>query len=317
MFTFPTTFFAGNDLKAFKVVAWEGTGIAQNIAVGFQPDLVIIANQTGAGEAWLAFDSIRGATEYVGFSNPNLGSNFDGQSLRAFIATGFTVGTSNIVNQNTENYIAFCWKNSLLFNVLNYSGTGSAQNISHSLGSIPQMIFDGDFNGHPTYTYSPNLESSTPASYYVDFNSNGALTAINNATIWNAATPTSSVFSVAGTGLVNTNGTIFYAYLFARIGGVSAIGTYAGNGSMSGPTISGLGFKPSLVMICQQNAVIINWRMFWGPVVNAIGEGGCLNTELNADGTAYLILVAGGFNVVTTNGDFNTNGKTYFYMAWK
>ena len=97
-----------------------------------------------------------------------------------------------------------------------------------------------------TQYYRLALESSGAAS-------GGGLANYNN---YLSAEPTTTTFSVGNEGLGNSNGQTYVAYLFAsndqRFGEDSdeaaiKVGTYTGNGSSSGQTVT-LGFEPQWLL---------------------------------------------------------------------
>ena len=66
------------------------------IAVGFQPDFVLIKN-TSQNDNWKLIDSVRGATKNIGIendSNQPVVETTEATGLKAFTTTGFTLGTS-------------------------------------------------------------------------------------------------------------------------------------------------------------------------------------------------------------------------------
>jgi hypothetical protein len=112
------------------------------------------------------------------------------------------------------------------FDVVCYTGTGVARTVNHNLGVIPELIL---------------VKSRTDASNWFVYNSTTGNTKylILNAdnisqtasTVWNNTTPTSTVFSLGTSIVVNKSASNFVAYLFATCAGVSKVGSYTGNGS--------------------------------------------------------------------------------------
>jgi hypothetical protein len=112
------------------------------------------------------------------------------------------------------------------FDVVCYTGTGVARTVNHNLGVVPELIF---------------VKSRTDASNWFIYNATTGNTKylILNAdnisqtasTVWNNTTPTSTVFSLGTSIVVNKSASNFVAYLFATCAGVSKVGSYTGNGS--------------------------------------------------------------------------------------
>jgi hypothetical protein len=79
---------------------------------------------------------------------------------------------------------------------------------------------------------------------------------------WNNTTPTDSVFSLGSSSVVNTSGDTYIAYLFASLDGVSKVGSYTGNGSLTGPSIDcGFSAGPRFVLIKRTDSAE-NWYVF-------------------------------------------------------
>ena len=93
----------------FTNVLYTGTGANQSIdGLGYRPDLVWLKGRSDAeGSRW--FDTTRGANQAI-FSNSNDPEvNVTGE-LTSFDSNGFTLGSNENVNQNTQTYVAWCWK---------------------------------------------------------------------------------------------------------------------------------------------------------------------------------------------------------------
>lgn len=92
---------------------YSGTGAELAITgLGFRPSMVMmnnISNGTQASGAWSFFDSTRGETKRMKFDQ-NTAEETIAESLKSFDNDGFTLGTSDRVNINTDQYIFGAWK---------------------------------------------------------------------------------------------------------------------------------------------------------------------------------------------------------------
>jgi hypothetical protein len=259
----------------------------------------------------VSYDSTRGATKYLS-TGTSAQQTTDANSLTAFNASGFDLGTANVSNASLAAYRYFAWKKSSGFlDIVTYVGNATNRTINHSLGSAPAMMLvkrlDGANNGWVMFHQNMNASPGTVAYIW----NNATFSISTNVVIWNNTAPTSSVFSLGTSANINASTSNFIAYLFGTSSGRSAFGTYTGNGSATGPTVS-LGFTPSMVLICLQAASTSNiWMVY----------GNNTSTKLNIDDAAqdatnYVDLLSTGFQIKTTNADFNTNSSTYIYAAW-
>jgi len=112
------------------------------------------------------------------------------------------------------------------FDVVCYTGTGSARTVAHNLTVAPElMIVKGRSVNDDWSVYSQSIGNT-------DFlKLNSTATKATGASFWNNTSPTSSVFSLGTNGALNSNGGTFVAYLFATCAGVSKVFSYTGNGS--------------------------------------------------------------------------------------
>ena len=90
-----------------KIVTWSGTGSAQSISCGFQPDMVMgIRKDTVSGRYWWSW--IYGmATDRVHFFHDG---NMPTGVINSIDSTGFTVGTNANSNESGATYSAVCSK---------------------------------------------------------------------------------------------------------------------------------------------------------------------------------------------------------------
>ena len=126
----------------FNTKLYTGNGSAGNAitGVGHQPDLVVLKQRNGT-EYFNWYDSVRGVTKRLTTSVAgDAGSTISG--LTAFGSDGFTVGAADTANKNSGTYVAWNWKETATagFDIVSYTGTGSAKTVSHNLGVVPKMI---------------------------------------------------------------------------------------------------------------------------------------------------------------------------------
>ena len=236
----PATFVDG----LFQCHLYDGTGSQQTITnnIDFTKGGLIITKRrdssTGNGPYWN--DTERGVTNYVR-SDSDGGTGAQNTSSTGAVvstsSTGYAVGTFNGWNNSSGEYVSWSFrKQPKFFDIVTYSGTGSNQNISHSLGSTPGMIIIKDTSASNAWTvYHRGVDSSAPEDYSLNLGSDAAR---DDATSYfNDTAPTSSVFTVGTTARTNNNGSTYVAYLFAH----NADSTDSTQTSLQGKTLSNLG----------------------------------------------------------------------------
>ena len=220
-----------------------------------QPDMVWIKDRSDTSSHTIT-DSVRGVTKTL-YPDTTTAEGTEADYVQAFGSDGFTVGANNNNNESGESNVAWCWKESATagFDIVSYTGTGSAHTEAHSLSAAPRMIITKNRD------YDTNwgvYHASQTADKYAYLSATNAFA--DNSVFWNDTEPTSSVFSVGTYESVNRSGDEMIAYCFAEKQGFSKFGSYEGNGNADG-TFVHLGFRPAWLMVKPVDAAD-NWVMF-------------------------------------------------------
>ena len=190
-------------------------------------------------------DTVRGNTKRIRASSNGAETTIT-DSISAFNSNGYSlaVETSSYgFNLNNVNYSSWTFRKAKgFFDIVSYTGNGSARTIAHSLGSIPGMIIvkrtatTADWriyyrgsDGSDTLKFDTGASVSSPSS-------------------WDATKPTATHFSLGTQVETNANGGTFIAYLFA--GGESTAATatsvvFSGQEGINVPASSDLNLATS------------------------------------------------------------------------
>ena len=211
----------------FSTYLYKGTGSAVSVNNGIdlsgEGGLVWIKSRTSAQYNTLV-DTVRGPTKAV-FSNHAMGEDTGTNGyMTSFNNNGFTTGNYGNTSQSNQDFTSWSFrKQKGFFDVVTYTGTGSARTIAHSLGCVPGMILIKKTSASdPWNVYHRSLDSSSPENYRIFLDESDARIAANT-TIWNQTKPTSTHFSLGTNDQLNGNGATYVAYLFA--GGASSAAT--------------------------------------------------------------------------------------------
>jgi len=216
--------------SVFGLSARTGTGAIATVTGGQTDDAVLIKNR-GSTQASL-FSSRLTGTGYLVTSTAAAEVAAGTTILQANpwdVMDGVKVGTSSLItNASADTYINYLFKRApSVFDVVCYTGTGSATTQAHNLGVAPELMIVKSRSAIENWqVYTQSLG----ASQRIQLQSSNAASAASS-TIWNSTTPTSSVFSVGTDTAVNGSGSTYVNYLFATCAGVSKVGTYTGNGT--------------------------------------------------------------------------------------
>jgi hypothetical protein len=319
---------AGLDItEVFSTYLYEGNGttsrvITNGIDLSNEGGLVWTKTRSNSLQHTL-YDTERGAAEYLG-SNETHYSLPQSNSLTSFNSDGFTVGNWLGVNLSGRTYASWTFRKApKFFDVVTYTGTGSAQNISHDLGSVPGMIIVKQTDVTNNWMVQ---HRAFGGSHRLQLNSTDA--AGTTSSVWNNTDPTSTVFTVGAHTSTNASGGTYVAYLFAHNDGdgefgpdsdadIIKCGSYTGNGSTDGPEID-LGFEPQWVMIKGATAAT-SWYMFDN--MRGITSGGNdVRLQANQSDAEYslqnaIALQANGFKLENSDSNWNGSGYEYIYIA--
>ena len=303
------------------VIGSGGLAVTLDSDTDLQPDLVWSKNKDDAtGHRWT--DSVRGVTQQFYSNNANAEAT-DSEGLTSFNSDGFTVGGDDGWNTSGEDVRAWCWKEDSTagFDMVTYTGNGSARTISHSLSAVPNwMIVKGRTKADGWFIYH-SKNTSAPATDFIRLDSTDATTDQNN--IWNDTVPTSSVFTVGVDNGVNENSETYIAYLWREKQGFSKFGKYIGNNNADGPFVY-CGFKPAFVMLRNSNATQ-NWFIYdnkdfgINTVVDATNNRPLYANEPDTSasiGMYKILFLSNGFKIVESGAQTNGDGNTFVYMAF-
>ena len=246
-------------------------------------------------------------------------------SFTTFNNNGFSLGTDGIVNNSGTDYVAWTFRKCPgFFDVVTYTGTGSVQNISHSLGSAPGSIWIKSLSsGAWTVTHR-----STGWNYYLELNDTLAAQQDSQfSSIHNSTAPTASVFTLGNSGAVNASGTSYVAYIFAHDDqsfgddedeAIIKCGSFtASDGS---PHTVNVGFEPQWVIIKRTTSVgdwtILDNMRGWVADTSSDGSIRLLANSYNAEeGVADMSgLTSTGFTVDDGGITYGSN-QDYIYIA--
>ena len=104
---------------------------------GFPVDLSLLKNVASSSGDWNLFDRIRGDTKELNTNSSAAESTNAGTYYNQDLMTG--IGTNTGTSVNTYQWM---WKRApSYFDVVAYTGTGSARTLNHNLGVAPEMIW--------------------------------------------------------------------------------------------------------------------------------------------------------------------------------
>ena len=306
----------------FQTWLYTGTGAALTITNGIdlsgKGGLTWIKSRSAATNHFL-FDTTRGALNEINSNTTDAQASL-ANSLTAFNANGFTLGSAAGINVSAATYASWTFREQAkFFDVVTYTGTGANRTISHSLGSVPGSIFVKRLNANGAWqVYHRSLANTE----YILLSSTAAVATATNR--WNSTTPTSTVFSLGTDATVNDSGGTYVAYVFAHdAGGFGLTGTdnVISCGSYNGTSTAGLnvtlGYEPQWLMI-KKSTSTGDWLMFDNMRGVPVGSADAILLANLSDAETsfeYINPTSTGFQLNSGSTVINGLGDTYIYIA--
>jgi len=340
--------------KHFNTKLWTSTSADGTSAlgavtgVGFQPDLVWAKGRSAAWDHSL-FNSVMGTglgkalyanTYFIAGAYDTSGYG----NVTSFDSDGFTVGLT------AGNNYAYNYGSGTEYLAWNWKAGGTA--VSNSDGSVTSSVSANTTAGMSVVTWTnnnvtvghglsqapeliimKNTEKDASWLIYSEPVGNAHALFLNTTDAqdagsgyFNSTSPTASVFSVGTTGGTLTDD--FVAFCFHSVDGYSKVGSYAGY--TDGPFVH-TGFLPAFIFIKRvtsagSNSYIVDSkRIGYNNFVYATDNGSnkylwpdaaTAESGGNSSKGMGLDIVSNGFKLRTSNGDYNSNGNTYLYMAF-
>jgi len=329
----------------FQTKLWSGNGSAGTSITNdgnsdLQPDWFWgkVRNHT---YNHIVLDSSRGVTNKRIIPNSTDAEDTYAGFMDSFDTDGFTLDNDVNTNESGKTYVAWQWKanggttttndasatsvgtidsvyqanTTAGFSIVTHTGSGSAGNIAHGLGAVPEWILTKNRSQAASWA---NYHVGAGNEYYLELDTSDARETASS--VWGDTTPSSTTFRVGGANTKNNSSSDnFVSYCFTPIQGYSKFGSYTGNNNTDGPFVY-LGFSPAWIITKRADASD-NWRLV-DSARNPFNDGSATASQTNNSnnetdsGTRDLDLLSNGFKVRTTDPDSNASSGTYIYMAF-
>jgi hypothetical protein len=216
--------------KVFSPIT-SSASTGTKLTTGFPVDMQIATYRAGTDSGNSTFnDRLRGSSSTSTEVIVNLVSSSTGAEVSTKTGTKFwdNTGFQHPDNLGSASSIFYNFRRAPgFFDVVCYTGTGSATTVAHNLGVAPELIIaKGRSNTSREWVIYHKAMGYSGALFF-DANQNYG----SGTLVWNDTNPSSSVFSVGTYNRLNGSAETYVAYLFASCPGVSKVGSYTGNGS--------------------------------------------------------------------------------------
>lgn len=291
----------------FDVVTRTDSGSNTQHTVGFALDAVLDMSRPTYSFN-LVYDRLRGGTKYLSTNDTSAEATFD------YITFDDETGKFTTKTQTSGGitFVDYVWKRAPnFFDVVAYSGNSTnGRTVTHNLNAVPEMMWVKQRGQAEDWIVYHSALGNTKA-----IRLNSTIAAYTDSK-WNNTTPTSTVFSLDNSNIVNGSGRTYIAYLFASLDGVSKVGSYTGNGTSQ--TID-CGFSSGArFVLIKPTSATGHWAVF--DTERGIVAGGdpyLLLNGTNAETTGFDELDPdnSGFIVNNSAGIANVSGVSYIFYA--
>jgi len=330
----------------FTTHLYSGNDSTNNqTSLGMTPDLVWVKCRNNGTPSHYIVDKVRGNGKYIS-SNATTAEQTDSNTFD-LVSGGFNLaGGNGWTNVSGRNYVAWNWKangagsantegtaanvtvsanTTAGFSIVQFDATQSRVSVGHGLGAVPDAILIKETEGASGWVTGG---FGRDWSGYHSLQSNNAF---NNDSNDSSGTgrmftpdgyaPTSSLFYTNGSAFLSSGTKTCIAYVFKSITGFSKFGTYVGNGNSSDGSFVYTGFKPEFVMV-KASSGADSWQMTDQPrddnrtpdYARLLANATAAEDENQT--WAKIEKLSNGFKLRSTDGESNSSGETYVYMAF-
>ena len=317
----------------FNTKLYTGNGSGQSITgVGFSPEFLWLKERTSTSYHRLS-DIIRGTNKQLS-SNVSDAEETISTVVSSYDSDGFTVGADNGSNESGQTYVSWNWlaggtassnsdgsitssvsaNTTAGFSIVSYTGTGSNATVGHGLSSAPSMIIFKARGTGNWLVYHQGIGNT----HGIFLNTTSAKD--DDATYFQDTNPTSSLFSIGTSTLVNDTNP-YIAYCFAEKKGYSKFGSYTGNGDADG-TFVYTGFKPAFFICKRYNDSGYDWLMYDNKrqvsfnVIDDFLKPNLADAETTGNANQSLDFLSNGVKFRGNGASSNGSGASYIFMAF-
>ncbi len=217
-----------------------------------------------------------------------------------------------------SDYQSWMWARGKSCDVVTYIGDGvTGRAVRHNLSKAPEMIWikkrdtaeawavghKGLDGGNEPWTHYLVLDTSAAEDDYPLFNDQA---------------PSSTHFTLHSNSMVNNNNSQYVAILFSSVPGISAVGSYVGDGTSNGSKEINLGFSPRFVILKSASAVTDWWVLDTNRGLSTSGTADFLKlneANVQSDSVATINTTSTGFKLMSDGNAINANNSKIIYYA--
>jgi hypothetical protein len=290
----------------------QTTTAPTTVTTNFPVDLALWRFNISTAADVSAWDRLRGGTQYL--YTPSTNAEVTGNPS---FSTYFDSNTAFRENFAGSGQPAIFWnfrRAPGFFDVVCYTGTGSATTVAHNLTVSPGIVIIKKRNAVMDWSGGYNMNSDGSSYARLTLNTNSSDAGYNDAII---SAVSSTTFSVGTSTQVNASGDTYVAYLFATCPGVSKVGSYTGTGTTQ---VINCGFTAgSRFVLIKRTDDTGDWYVWDSARGIVAGDDPYLllnSTAAEVTNTDYVDTASTGFELTSTApAAINASGGTFIFLA--
>jgi hypothetical protein len=293
-------------------VPTDGTSVFQPRADASAPGIItdfVINAQRAGGVSWSPSigDRLRGSPELTSSSTAAEATGGYAWASMTGLSSAVTTGRAYEYFRRAPGF----------FDVVCYTGTGSARTVAHNLGVAPEMIIHKS-RTNTSYGWI-TWHTGIPITSFVKVEMSDAASDLSSQPTWwlNSTLPTTTNWTLSGSVSPNEGGQSYVAYLFASCPGVSKVGSYTGTGATQ---VINCGFTGGArFVLIKATSTTGNW-LVWDSARGIVAGNDpylALNsTAAEVTNTDWVDTAATGFELSNAGGNLaNSSGVSYIFLA--
>ena len=136
----------------FQIKLYTGNGSSRSITFDGEEDMqpnLLLGKQRAVNQDHVLVDSIRGTDEQI-YSSDSSAAQDNASGVTSFDSNGFSLGSSGYFNNNTNTFVAWCWKASGS-TASNTNGTNITSTVdANTTSGFSIVSWTGDNSGSST-----------------------------------------------------------------------------------------------------------------------------------------------------------------------
>ena len=329
----------------FQIKLYTGNGSSRSITFDGEEDMqpnLLWGKQRAVNQDHVLVDSIRGTDEQI-YSSDSSAAQDNASGVTSFDSNGFSLGSSGYFNNNTNTFVAWCWKASGStasntngtnitstvdanttsgFSIVSWTGDNSGSStVGHGLGKTAEFVAIKNRADSANWQVKHKKNSANASQSLDTADAESSRVGSTNGGIADLSGTTTFGFIAGSAGVPAGNGAsdAMIAYVWNSVQGFSKFGSYEGNNNANGSFIY-TGFSVAWVMVKNIDTGSTKWVIQDSKRSSSSGGNPAdkrlkPNDNTSEETDSAIDLLSNGFKIRST-GSWTSDADTFVYAAF-